>query len=441
MIEKRKLYIETYGCQMNFSDSEIVASVLADSFETTSEIKEADVIFINTCSIRDNAEDRIWKRLSQLRSMKKKRKQLRIGVLGCMAERLKEELMEKEAIVDLVVGPDAYRDLPKLLQEVSNGQSAVNVILSEEETYADISPVRYDSNGISAFISIMRGCQNFCSYCVVPYTRGKERSRDPKTIVNEAANLFQNGYREVTLLGQNVNSYNWELDGHKVGFPELLEMVAKVNPLLRVRFATSHPKDISNELLETIAKYHNLCKAIHLPVQSGSNRILEKMNRKYTREWYLDRIAAIKRIIPEASISTDTISGFCGETEEDHQQTLSLMDIVGYDISYMFKYSERPNTAASKRFADDVSEEVKGRRLQEIIDFQSVISVRGNKLDVGKTFEVLVEGTSKRSKEQFYGRNSQNKVVVFPKENTKTGEYVNVLITSCTRGTLIGKIV
>lgn len=441
MVQKKKLYIETYGCQMNFSDSEIVASVLAETHETTTDIKEADLIFINTCSIRDNAEDRVWKRLIQLGFMKRKNKNLKVGILGCMAERLKEKLLEQQAAVDLVVGPDAYRNLPKLLNEVGSGQNAINVILSEEETYADISPVRYDSNGVSAYISIMRGCENFCSYCVVPYTRGKERSRDPQTIVNEANRLFEEGYREVTLLGQNVNSYRWQINNSTVDFPKLLEMVALVNPQLRVRFATSHPKDLSDDLLYTIAKYPNLCKSIHLPVQSGSDNMLLKMNRKYTRAWYLDRIAAIKRILPDASISTDTISGFCSETEADHQETLSMMELVGYDFAYMFKYSERPDTAASKRFPDDIAEEVKARRLQEIIDLQSKLSLQQNKKDVGKIVEVLVEGVSKRSKEHFSGRNSQNKVVVFPKENYKIGDYATVYIYECTGGTLKGRTV
>jgi len=441
MVQKKKLYIETYGCQMNFSDSEIVASVLAETHETTTDIKEADLIFINTCSIRDNAEDRVWRRLTQLGFMKRKNKNLKVGILGCMAERLKEKLLEKQATVDLVVGPDAYRNLPKLLNEVGSGQNAINVILSEEETYADISPVRYDSNGVSAYISIMRGCENFCSYCVVPYTRGKERSRDPQTIVNEANRLFEEGFREVTLLGQNVNSYRWQINNSTVDFPKLLEMVALVNPQLRVRFATSHPKDLSDDLLNTIAKYPNLCKSIHLPVQSGSDNMLLKMNRKYTRAWYLDRIEAIKRILPDASISTDTISGFCSETEADHQETLSMMEHVGYDFAYMFKYSERPDTAAAKRFPDDIAEEVKARRLQEIIDLQSKLSLQQNKKDVGKIVEVLVEGVSKRSKEHFSGRNSQNKVVVFPKENYKIGDYATVYIYECTGGTLKGRTV
>lgn len=441
MTEKKKLYIETYGCQMNFSDSEIVASVLAETYQTTTEVKEADLIFINTCSIRDNAEDRIRKRLVQLGYMKRKNPALKVGILGCMAERLKENLLQQVSAIDLVVGPDAYRSLPDLLKEVGTGNQAINVILSEEETYADVQPVRYDSNGVSAFISIMRGCQNFCSYCVVPYTRGKERSRDPQTIVNEATMLFNQGYREVTLLGQNVNSYRWCDGEESIDFPGLMEKVAQVNPKLRVRFATSHPKDLSDDLLLVIAKYDNICKSIHLPVQSGSDNMLAKMNRKYTREWYLDRIAAIKRILPDASISTDTISGFCAETERDHQDTLSMMAFVKYDFAYMFKYSERPDTVAAKRFPDDVPEELKSRRLQEVIDLQRELSFTQNKLDVGKTFEVLVEGISKRSKEHLYGRTSQNKVVVFPKESAKIGDYVNIAVSDCTGGTLKGKIV
>lgn len=439
MQEKKKLYIETYGCQMNFSDSEIVASVLTDTHTTTTDIKEADLIFINTCSIRDNAEDRIRRRLVQIGFMKRKRKNLKVGILGCMAERLKEKLLEQEHAVDLVVGPDAYRKLPELLKEVGSGQHAINVILSEEETYADISPVRFDSNGVSAFISIMRGCENFCSYCVVPYTRGKERSRDPKTIVHEAEELISKGYREVTLLGQNVNSYQWVENEEVINFPTLLEKVAKVSPMLRVRFATSHPKDLSDELLQVISKYDNLCKSIHLPVQSGSNNMLSKMNRKYTREWYIERVNAIKHFLPEASISTDIIAGFCSETEEDHLETMSLMELVEYDFSYMFKYSERPDTVAAKRFPDDIPEETKALRLQEIIDLQSKLSLKKNKQDIGKTYEVLVEGVSKRSKDQLSGRTSQNKVVVFAKGDKNIGDYVKVYIYDCTGGTLKGK--
>lgn len=424
---------------MNYSDSEIVMSVLAPFYQNTEDIKSADLILINTCSIREHAEERIWNRLREMRSLKKKNKQLKIGILGCMAERLKEQWLEKEAIIDLVVGPDAYRDILKLLETVDGGKNAVNTILSEEETYADITPVRYDSNGISAFISIMRGCQNFCSYCVVPYTRGKERSRDPKTIVNEALQLFNQGFREITLLGQNVNSYSWNENNNNTHFWDLMSMVAAVNPLLRVRFATSHPKDLSNELLDVMHYYPNICKNIHLPVQSGSNNMLKKMNRKYTREWYLSRIEAIKSKMPECTISTDIIAGFCDETESDHLETLSLMSEVGYEAAYMFKYSTRPGTLAYEKFDDNVPEELKIKRLQEIINLQQQLSHISNKKDIGKTFEVLIEGISKRSLEHQYGRTSQNKVVVFPKSNKLKGEYINVKITSCTTATLKGE--
>ncbi len=436
----KKLYIETYGCQMNFSDSEIVGSIMTEiNYNTTTDISEADLIFINTCSIRDNAEQRVRKRLRELKAMKKKNPALRIGILGCMAERLKEKLLEEEQNVDIIVGPDAYRDLPQLMNSVESGQKAINVILSEEETYADINPVRLGDNKISAFISIMRGCQNFCSYCVVPYTRGKERSRNPGTIINEANGLFEKGYREITLLGQNVNSYHWEKSG--VDFPDLLAQVAMIDPLLRVRFATSHPKDISDKLIKTIAKHDNICNSIHLPVQSGSSRILKLMNRKYDREWYLERIATIKKHIPDCAISTDIISGFCTETEEDHQDTLSIMKKVGYHYAFMFKYSERPDTVAAKRYKDDVPEKVKTRRLTEIIDLQQTLSHESNKKNIGQVFEVLVEGYSKKSREQLSGRNSQNKMVVFPKENYKTGDYVRVKITNCTPATLIGEAI
>ena len=436
----KKLYIETYGCQMNFSDSEIVGSIMTEiNYNTTTDISEADLIFINTCSIRDNAEQRVRKRLRELKAMKKKNPALRIGILGCMAERLKEKLLEEEQNVDIIVGPDAYRDLPQLMNSVESGQKAINVILSEEETYADINPVRLGDNKISAFISIMRGCQNFCSYCVVPYTRGKERSRNPETIINEANGLFEKGYREITLLGQNVNSYHWEKSS--VDFPDLLAQVAMINPLLRVRFATSHPKDISDKLIKTIAKHDNICNSIHLPVQSGSSRILKLMNRKYDREWYLERIATIKKHIPDCAISTDIISGFCTETEEDYQDTLSIMKKVGYHYAFMFKYSERPDTVAAKRYKDDVPEKVKTRRLTEIIDLQQTLSHESNKKNIGQVFEVLVEGYSKKSREQLSGRNSQNKMVVFPKENYKTGDYVRVKITNCTPATLIGEAI
>lgn len=436
MTEKKKLYIETYGCQMNFSDSQIVGSIMADhEFETTSEIAEADLIFVNTCSIRDHAEQRVRARLKEFNRYKKKKPGLIIGVLGCMAERLKEQLIEDEKMVDVIAGPDAYRDLPRLLNIAEGGQKAINVILSADETYADIDPVRMESNGISAFISIMRGCENFCSYCVVPYTRGKERSRDPETIVNEARSLFENGYREVTLLGQNVNSYKSD---QGIDFPGLMNLVASIDPSLRVRFATSHPKDLSDELLKVMAAHPNICRSIHLPVQSGSDAVLKRMNRKYTRDWYLDRIAAIKHYLPDCSISTDIIAGFCSETEEDHLETLRLMEEVGYDYAFMFKYSERPDTLAAKKYEDNIPEEIKGRRLQEIITLQQKLSLKSNKADIGKTFEVLAESTSRKSDDELAGRNSQNKVVVFEKKGYKPGDYVRVKITSCTPATLKG---
>ncbi|MBK7212140.1 MAG: tRNA (N6-isopentenyl adenosine(37)-C2)-methylthiotransferase MiaB [Bacteroidales bacterium] len=436
---KKKVFIETYGCQMNFSDSEIIGSILMEhNYISTDDMKSADLILMNTCSIRDNAEQRVRNRLQELHALKKRKSSLVIGLLGCMAERLKEKLLEEEKHIDLIVGPDGYRSLPALLEQVESGQKAVNTLLSAEETYADITPVRLGSNGVNAFISIMRGCENFCAYCVVPYTRGKERSRNPKTIIEEAASLFDQGYREVTLLGQNVNSYQWEDNGLPIEFPALLEDVAKVNPLLRVRFATSHPKDLSDDLLDVIATYPNICHAIHLPVQSGSNEILKKMNRSYTREWYLDRVAAIKKHLPDCAISTDIIAGFCSETEDDHKDTLSMMEIVGYDYAFMFKYSERPNTIAAKKYSDDVSEEDKSRRLDEIISMQQKLSLASNKKDIGKVFEVLVEGVSKRSDTQLYGRNSQNKVVVFPRSSHKPGDYVRVLVEDCTPATLRG---
>lgn len=429
--------METYGCQMNFSDSQIVGSIMTDhEFEITENIADADLIFVNTCSIREHAEQRIRARLREFKKYKKIRPDLKIGLLGCMAERLKEELLEQEKTVDIIVGPDAYRDLPRLLNIAETGQKAVNVLLSLDETYADIDPIH--TKGISSFISIMRGCENFCSYCVVPFTRGKERSRDPETIVQEAQRLFNDGIREVTLLGQNVNSYKSE-DG--TGFAQLLERVAQVNPSLRVRFATSHPKDISNELIETIARYPNICNSIHLPVQSGSDRMLKMMNRKYTREWYMERINTIKSIIPDCALSTDIIAGFSSETEEDHQATISLMREVGYDYAFMFKYSERPDTLAAKKYKDDIDEETKGRRLQEIIDIQQELSYQSNLKDLGKTFEVLVENVSKKSKEELSGRNSQNKVIVFPSKDYKAGDFVNVRVTSCTSATLRGEVV
>ncbi|MBS4012569.1 MAG: tRNA (N6-isopentenyl adenosine(37)-C2)-methylthiotransferase MiaB [Bacteroidetes bacterium] len=437
----KKLYIETYGCQMNFSDSEIVAAIMTENnFETTSNIKESDVVFINTCSIRDNAEKRVMGRLKEMQSLRKQNPQLIIGVIGCMAERLKTQLLEEEKLgmrIDMVVGPDAYRDLPQLMIDVESGQKACNIILSKEETYADITPVKYSGNNVSAFISIMRGCENFCSYCVVPLTRGKERSRNPLTIISEARELFEKGYREITLLGQNVNSYNW--DNGDVNFSKLLQEVAGISPLLRVRFATSHPKDISDELINVIASYNNICNAIHLPVQSGSTDVLRRMNRKYNREDYLERIQKIKSTISNCALSTDIIAGFCGETEEDHKETLSLMKEVGFDFAFMFKYSERPGTPAATKYKDDVPEKIKGRRLQEIIDLQQQLSLESNQNNIGKTFEVLVEGYSRKSKKQVSGRNSQNKVVVFEDKGYKPGDYVNVMITSCTAATLIGE--
>ena len=432
----RKLYIETYGCQMNVGDSEIVVSIMQqEGYRYTESLEEADIVLINTCSIRDNAEQRIWGRLSEMRRMRKQKPSLIIGIIGCMAERLKEELTKGGTGVDIVAGPDAYRDLPRLVREVDNGGAGVNVELSKEETYAEIAPVRLDKNGVSAFIAIMRGCNNYCSYCVVPYTRGIERSRDAATIVAEARTLFENGYREVTLLGQNVNSYRTG----EVDFPELLKQVAEISPLLRVRFATSHPKDISDKLLETMASMPNICKAIHLPAQSGSTEMLKRMNRKYTREWYLERVAAIRRYMPDCAITTDLIAGFAHETEEEHQDTISLMKEVGYDFAYMFKYSERPGTFAQRNLGDDVPEDVKTRRLTEIIDLQNRLSEESNKRDIGKEFEILVECTSKRSEEQLSGRTSQNKMVVFDRGDHKIGDYVRVRITGCSSATLFGE--
>lgn len=421
---------------MNVGDSEIIISILQQhGYIYTEQLSEADVVLINTCSVRDNAEQRIWGRLSEMRRLKKQRPQLLVGIVGCMAERLKEQLLEGNTGVDVVAGPDTYRDLPKLLKSAEGGSKGVNVLLSTEETYAEIAPVRIDKNGVSGFISIMRGCNNFCSYCVVPYTRGRERSRDCNTIVAEARQLFENGYREVTLLGQNVNSYRFG----EVDFPELMRRVASISPLLRVRFATSHPKDMSDRLLEVMASMKNICRAIHLPAQSGSTTMLERMNRKYTREWYLDRIAAIRRYMPDCAITTDLIAGFSGETEEEHQQTLSLMREVGYDFAFMFKYSERPGTFASKHLADDVSDEVKSRRLQEIIALQNELGLESYRRDVGKEFEILVEGASRRDERQLFGRTSQNKVVVFDRGDHKAGDYVRVRVTSCTSATLIGE--
>lgn len=447
----KKLFLESYGCAMNFSDSEVVASILIDKgFETTRNAEEADLVLINTCSIRENAEQRVRNRLTQFNKSKREKPGMIIGILGCMAERLKKDLLEEEKLVDIVVGPDAYRDLPNLIEEVEGGQKAVNVLLSRDETYADINPVRLDQGGVSAFVSITRGCDNMCSFCVVPFTRGRERSRDPHTIVDECKDLFNKGYREVTLLGQNVDSYRWNMtskgeikDPEKptTNFAQLLEMVAQVNPLLRIRFSTSHPKDMTDDVLETMAKYKNICNYIHLPVQSGNSENLKRMNRGYTREWYLNRIEAIKRIVPNCGISTDIISGFCGETEEEHQDTLSLMKEVKYDLAYMYKYSERPKTLAERKFEDDVPEEVKQRRLEEIIELQMSHGEEINKAQIGKIEEVLVEGPSKRSEEQFMGRTDRNHTVIFDKKNVKPGDYVNVRITDCTRASLLGELV
>ncbi|MCP9766972.1 tRNA (N6-isopentenyl adenosine(37)-C2)-methylthiotransferase MiaB [Lacihabitans sp. LS3-19] len=439
----KKLYIESYGCQMNFADSEVVASILrTNGYSTTSNMEEADLVLINTCSIRDNAEQKVRNRLNTINNNKKTNPNLKIGVLGCMAERLKTQFLEEEKMVDLVVGPDAYRDLPNLLEEVNEGHKAINVFLSREETYADISPVRIDSNGVSAFISIMRGCDNMCSFCVVPYTRGRERSRDPHSILKEAKELFEKGYKEVTLLGQNVDSYKWTNGEEHFNFANLLSAVAEINPELRVRFSTSHPKDITDEVLYTIKKYDNVCNYIHLPAQSGSSRILDLMNRTYDREWYLERISKIREILGEdCGVSHDLIAGFCTETEEDHQATLSLMDEVMFDYGYMFFYSERPGTPAAKKLVDDVPEDVKKRRLNEIIDKQRQHSGIRNNLSVGKVHRVLIEGESKKSNMDFAGRNDQNKVIVFPRKNYEKGQYVNVMVNSCSTGTLIGEIV
>lgn len=438
----KKLFVETYGCQMNVADSEVVASIMEmDGYELTEEIKDADAIFVNTCSIRDNAEQKIVSRLNYFNSLKKKKKGLLVGVLGCMAERVKDELIN-EFSVDLVVGPDAYLDLPNLVGAVEKGEKAINVKLSTDETYREIIPSRIGGNRISGFISIMRGCNNFCSYCIVPYTRGRERSRDPQSIVSELKDLAEKNFKEVTLLGQNVNSYCFEKeDGTRVDFPALLALVAESAPDIRIRFTTSHPKDMSDDILETIAKYKNICNHIHLPVQSGSSRILKLMNRKYTREWYMERIDAIKRIIPECGLTTDVFCGFHSETEDDHQETLSLMKEVGFDASFMFKYSERPGTYASKHLKDDISEEIKVKRLEEIINLQNQLSLESNKKTIGKTYEVLVEGVSKRSREDFYGRTEQNRVVVFPRGTHRIGEFVKVRITDVTSATLLGELV
>lgn len=442
----KRFYIESYGCQMNFADSEIVASILhKEGFGATRNVEEADLIFINTCSIREKAEQTVRKRLTEFRKIKEQKKGLLVGVLGCMAERLKSKFLEEEKLVDLVVGPDAYRTLPGLVAEAEGGQKAVNVLLSREETYADISPVRLDSNGVSAFVSIMRGCNNMCSFCVVPFTRGRERSRDAASIIKECTELFQNGYKEVTLLGQNVDSYYYVAPSTEVAAPvtfaDLLETVALISPELRVRFSTSHPKDITDDVLHTMAKYENICKYIHLPVQSGSTRILQLMNRTYTREWYMAKVDRIREIMPDCGISSDIIAGFCTEEEPDHRDTLEVMEYSRYDFSYMFFYSERPGTLAHRRYKDDVSLETKKRRLQEIVEVQNRLSLESNQRDIGKIFKVLIEGESKRSDADWMGRNTQNKVIVFPKGNNelKKGDYVMVKVTGCTQATLLGE--
>ncbi len=441
MSEKRKLYIETYGCQMNVNDTEVIFSILAsEGYERTEDITEADVIIANTCSVRDNAEQRIWGRLDQFNLQKKARPGVLIGIVGCMAERLKDKLLDTHK-VDIVAGPDAYRKLPELLRAAAPGHPQIDVMLSREETYADISPVRIDKNGVSAFISIMRGCNNVCSYCVVPYTRGVERSRDPRTIVREACEVHSQGYKEVTLLGQNVDSYLWKEEGAEdVTFAKLLEMVAAVSPELRIRFSTSNPQDISDEVIYTMARHENICKHIHLPVQSGSNRMLEKMRRRYTREWYLDRVAKIRSVLPDCGLTTDVIAGFCSETEEDHQQTLSLFDEVCFDTAFMFYYSERPGTIAARHYPDDVDIETKTRRLNEIIALQCRKSLESYRKDIGKTFKVLVEGPSKKNPDELCGRASNNKMCVFPDKVHKVGDYVDVVVVDCTSATLLCKL-
>ncbi|MEP6928197.1 MAG: tRNA (N6-isopentenyl adenosine(37)-C2)-methylthiotransferase MiaB [Ginsengibacter sp.] len=446
----KKFYIESYGCAMNFADSEVVASILQEKgFGFTRHFQEADMIFLNTCSIREKAELTVRKRLTEFRKVKKYNPGLLVGVLGCMAERLKSKFIEEEKLVDIVVGPDAYRTLPGLIEEAESGQKGVNVLLSREETYSDISPIRLNSNGVTAFVSIMRGCNNMCSFCVVPFTRGRERSRDPESIIHECKTLFEEGYREVTLLGQNVDSYSWQVSppigggdlDEAVSFSKLLEKVAQISPLLRVRFSTSHPKDITDEVLFTISKYENICKYIHLPVQSGSTRILQMMNRTYTREWYLSKVNRIRELIPGCGISTDVITGFCTETEEDHHETLSLLEYCEYDLAYMYYYSERPGTLAERRFKDDVTEEIKKKRLQEVVALHRIQSLKSMQKEVGKTVKVLIEDNSKKSDKHWAGRSDNNKVVVFEKnKNLQKGDYADVVIESCTAGTLIGKI-
>ncbi len=443
----RRFYIESYGCQMNFSDSEIVASILNNSgFGATRNIDEADLIFLNTCSIREKAEQTVRKRLTEFKKIKQSKPDMLVGVLGCMAERLKSKLLEQEKLVDIVVGPDAYRSLPILIEEAGSGTKAVNVLLSREETYADISPVRLNSNGVTAFVSIMRGCNNMCSFCVVPFTRGRERSRDVNSIEQECRDLWENGYKEVTLLGQNVDSYYWAdpISDQVFNFANLLERIALINPEMRVRFSTSHPKDITDEVLHVMKSHDNICKYIHLPLQSGSTRILQLMNRPYTKEWYKAKVTRIKEIMPDCAISADIIAGFCTEDDQDHQDTLEVMKFSGYDFSYMFIYSERPGTLAAKRYTDDISPEIKQKRLEEIVLMQNELSFTSNKKDLGKTFRVLIEGNSKRSESHWMGRNSQNKVIVFPKivgSTLKPGTYTSVLVENCTQATLLGKII
>ncbi len=438
---KDKLYIETYGCQMNVADSEVVAAIMKENnYSITNNINDADIIFINTCSIRDNAEQRIWGRLNVFNQIKKKKKNLIIGVIGCMAERVGENFYKKN-VVNLVAGPDAYRDMPHLIDVVKTGGKATNIELSETETYDGICPTRLDNNKISGFVSISRGCNNFCTYCIVPYTRGRERSRDPEDIIFEIKDLANKGYKEITLLGQNVNSFIWNNENENINFAKLLELVAIKFPDLRIRFTTSHPKDMTDETLKTIAKYHNICNYIHLPVQSGSSKILKLMNRKYTAEWYMDRIKAIKKYIPNCGISTDIFTGFCSETEEDHNETLKLMKWAKFDFAYMFKYSERPGTYAANKLKNDVTEETKLKRLEQVIELQKQLSAESNKKDVNKIFEVLIEGVSKKSERELFGRTQQYKVVVFPRENYKIGDYVNVKINRCTSATLIGEVV
>ena len=440
---EKKFYIESYGCAMNFADSEVIASILQkQGYRISSNFEDADMIFINTCSIREKAEATVRKRLTEFRKIKKHNPGLLIGVLGCMAERLKSKFLEEEKLVDIVVGPDAYRSLPSLIEEAESGQKGVNVLLSREETYGDISPIRLNSNGVTAFVSIMRGCNNMCSFCVVPFTRGRERSRDADSVIKECRELFDDGYREVTLLGQNVDSYQWvNSDNSIVSFANLLEKVAQISPLLRVRFSTSHPKDITDKVLFTMKKYDNICKYIHLPVQSGSTKILQMMNRTYTREWYISKVNRIREILPGCGLSTDSITGFCGETEEDHKETLSLFEYCEYDLAYMYFYSERPGTLAERRFKDDVPLEVKKRRLQEIVALHRIYSLKSMERDLGKTFKVLIEGDSRKSNEHWNGRTDHNKMVVFPKAgNWNKRDYIDVFIERCTAGTLMGEI-